>query len=190
MANVKLNPILEQIRGAVGDLVFKRYEDRVILSRKPEPSGRPATPAQAAHRERFRQATVYGRLALADPKSRTFYEGVADDRHLPVFALTIADFFRAPTIQEIDLSAYAGKPGDLVGVSATDNVEVVRVVVTVSAADGTLIETGEAALKDGHWVYVAMAAVAANADIRIGVRAYDRPGGVGEDTAEATTPKK
>lgn len=190
MAHVKLNPILEQIRGAVGDLVFKRYEDRVVLSRKPDPSGKPATPAQAAHRERFRQATVYGRLALADPKARTFYAGVAEDRHTPVFALTIADFFRAPTVHEIDLSAYTGKVGDVIGVTATDNVEVVRVEVTVSAADGALVETGEAALDGGHWRYVATAALPANTDVRIGVRAYDRPGGVGEDTAEAKTLKK
>lgn len=190
MANVKLNPILERIRGQVGDLVFKRYEDRTILSRKPEPSGQPATPAQAAHRERFRQATVYGRLALADPTTRTFYEGVAEDHHIPVFAQIIADFFRAPTIHEIDLSAYTGKVGDTIAVTATDNAEVARVEVTVSAADGTLVETGEAVLDGGHWVYVATAAVAANTDVRIGVRAYDRPGGVGEAKADTTTPKK
>jgi len=34
MARVKLNPILEGMRGQVGDLVFKRYGDGVIISRK------------------------------------------------------------------------------------------------------------------------------------------------------------
>lgn len=190
MAHVKLNPILEQIRGAVGDLVFRRYEDHVILARKPDASDRPPTPKQAAQRERFRQAALYGRMTLADPDSRTFYEGEAHKRHVPLFSLTVADFFHAPTIDEIDVSAYHGKAGDPITVSATDDIEVARVEITVSTADGTLIETGEAALDGGHWVYVATAAVAAGTDVRIGVRAYDRPGGVGEDTAEATTPKK
>jgi hypothetical protein len=39
MAKVKLNPILEQISGQVGDLVFKRYGDETIISRKADISG-------------------------------------------------------------------------------------------------------------------------------------------------------
>ncbi len=190
MANVKLNPILERIRGQVGDLVFKRYEDRTILSRKAEPSGRPPTPAQAAHRERFRQAALYGRMVMADPDARTFYEGEADERHVPVFSLTIADFFNAPEITEVDVSDYHGKAGDPIRVAAMDDVEVARVEVSITTADGTAVEAGEATLDGGHWRYVATAAVAAGTDVRIGVRAYDRPGGVGEAEAEATTPKK
>lgn len=58
MAKVKLNPILEQVRGAVGDLVFKRYGDEVVLARKPDVEGREASAAQTAHRERFRRDGV------------------------------------------------------------------------------------------------------------------------------------
>ena len=47
MARVRLNPILEEIRGQVGDLVFKRYGDQVIISRKPEMEDR------ESHRARF-----------------------------------------------------------------------------------------------------------------------------------------
>jgi len=54
MAKVKLNPILEQVRGQVGDLVFKRYGEEVVISRKPDLEGREPTPAQAAQRERSR----------------------------------------------------------------------------------------------------------------------------------------
>ena len=36
MAKVKFNPVLEQIRGQVGDLVFKHYGDEVIVGRKPD----------------------------------------------------------------------------------------------------------------------------------------------------------
>lgn len=62
MAKVKLNPVLEQIRGAVGDLVFKRYGDDVVIGRRPDLSGREATPGQAVARERFRQAALYGKM--------------------------------------------------------------------------------------------------------------------------------
>jgi hypothetical protein len=62
MAKVRLNPILEQLRGQVGDLVFKRYGKRVIISRKPDVEGQEWSEAQTAHRERFRQAAIYGKM--------------------------------------------------------------------------------------------------------------------------------
>ena len=40
MAKVRLNPILEQVRGQVGDLVFKRSGENVVISRKPDFSDR------------------------------------------------------------------------------------------------------------------------------------------------------
>ncbi len=33
MAKVKTNPIIEQLRGKIGDLVFKRYGDEVVVAR-------------------------------------------------------------------------------------------------------------------------------------------------------------
>lgn len=189
MANVRLNPILEQIRGAVGDLVFKRYEERVILSRKPDASGRPPTPAQAAQRERFRQAALYGRVVMADPEARAFYEGEADERHVPLFSLTIADFFNAPEITEVDVADYHGARRDVIRITAMDDVGVARVEVSITTADGTVVETGEAVEEGGHWRYEATASVAAGTEVRIEVRAYDRPGGMDAETAKVTTTK-
>ena len=45
----------------MGDLVFKRYGDEVLISRKPDSEGVEPTEAQLAHRERFRQAALYGK---------------------------------------------------------------------------------------------------------------------------------
>jgi len=46
MAKVKTNPIIEQLRGKVGDLVFKRYGDEVVLTRVPDVEGREPTDKQ------------------------------------------------------------------------------------------------------------------------------------------------
>ena len=35
MARAKLSPILESVRGAMGDMVWKQYRSRVVVSRKP-----------------------------------------------------------------------------------------------------------------------------------------------------------
>ena len=49
MAKVKLNPVLEQMRGQVGDLVFKHYGDEVVVGRNPDRSGLQPTEAQLNH---------------------------------------------------------------------------------------------------------------------------------------------
>ncbi|MBM3180638.1 MAG: hypothetical protein FJZ86_09810 [Chloroflexi bacterium] len=92
MAKVKLNPVLEKFRGQVGDLVFKRYGDEVIVGRKPDRSGIQPTAAQLEHQARFRQAVLYGRLVMADPEKKTLYERAAKAKGKPLFALTVADF--------------------------------------------------------------------------------------------------
>lgn len=92
MAKVKLNPVLEQFRGQIGDLVFKHYGDEVIVGRKPDRSGIQPTEAQLEHQERFRQAVLYGRLVMADPDKKEIYEQAAKERGKPLFSLTVADF--------------------------------------------------------------------------------------------------
>jgi len=76
----------------VGDLVFKRYGDEVLISRKPDSEGVEPTEAQLAHRERFRQAALYGRLVMADPEAKVLYEGAAKAKGQPIFSLMVADF--------------------------------------------------------------------------------------------------
>jgi hypothetical protein len=196
MAKVKLNPILEQVRGQVGDLVFKRYEDEVVISRKPDYEGREWTEAQLAHRERFRQAAFYGKLVthararcarVADPETKAIYVEAAKAKGQPVFSLTVADFFNAPSVDEVDLSGYTGAVGDKIVIRASDDFDVVGVSVSLTDADGNPIESGEAVEtppNSGRWVYTATTAVGTGTTVRIAVTATDRPGGVAEAEKE------
>ncbi len=180
MAKVKLNPILEQIRGKVGDLVFKRYGDEVVISRMPDLEGVEPTEAQLAHRERFRQAALYGKMVMADPETKSLYVEVAKAKGKPVFSLTVADFFNAPSVDEVDVSEYAGAVGDEIVVMASDDFDVVGVSVALTDAEGDPIEGGEAVetpVESGRWVYAATAAVDTGTTVRIAVTATDRPGG-------------
>lgn len=187
MARVKLNPLLEQVRGQIGDLVFKRYGDGVILSRKAENGDTPPSAAQLAHQQRFREATVYGRTVLADPDVREVYDDVAHRRGHPTFSVIVADFLNAPSVAEVDLSGYTGAVGDVIVVQAEDDFEVVAVHVTLSDGDGNALEAGDAVLgPDGRWTYTTTVAVDAGTTVRIGVSATDRPGGTGEHEVETT----
>lgn len=186
MAKTKLNPILEQVRGQVGDLVFREVQGETVLSRKPDLSGVVVTEAQTAARERFRQATLYGKMVMADPTTKAIYEEEAKAKGQPVFSLTVADFFNAPSVDEVDLSAYAGKVGDQITIQAHDDFEVVGVTVAIANASGQAIEDGpatETPAKSGRWVYTAKQAVPTGTQVRVTVTAEDRPGHTGTKEA-------
>jgi hypothetical protein len=187
MAKVKLNPILERVRGKVGDLVFKRYEDEVVITQKPDFEGVTPTAAQLAHRERFREAALYGRLVMADPETKALYAEAAKDKGQPVFSLMVADFFNAPSVDEVDLSLYTGAIGDTIVIRARDDFDVTGVTVRLTDDAGNAIEHGaavEAPADSGRWVYTATAAVATGTTVRIAVTATDRPGGAATATQE------
>jgi len=179
MARVKTNPIIEQVRGAVGELVFRRYGDDVIVSRKADPSEKEPTEAQAAQREQFRQATLYGKMVMADPATKAIYDVAAKAKGIPVFSLTIADFFNAPSVDQVDMSGYGGRVGDEIVVGARDDFEVVGVTVEIANANGQVIETGAASetpVKSGRWVYAAKQAAPTGTQVRVSVTPVDRPG--------------
>jgi hypothetical protein len=186
VAKVKTNPIIEQVRGQIGDLVFKRYGEQVVVSRKPDMEGREPTAAQAAQREVFRQAALYGKVVMADPATKAIYEEAAKASGQPVFSLTVADFFNAPSVDEVDVSAYTGKAGDAIAVLAHDDFDVTAVQVAIAQANGTPVESGaatETPANSGRWVYTATAAVPTGTTVRVEVTATDRPGHTGTKTA-------
>jgi hypothetical protein len=187
MAKVKLNPVLEQFRGQIGDLVFKHYGDEVIVGRKPDRSGIEPTEAQLAHQERFRQAVLYGRLVMADPDKKEIYAQAAKVQGKPVFSLTVADFFNAPVVDEVDLSSYSGAEGDTIAIRAHDDFKVARLLLTVSDTNGQEIENGEAVETpptSGRWVYTATEGVPQGTTVRIAVTVSDQPGSTSEAMAE------
>ena len=96
MAIVKLNPAFLGIRGTLGNVVFKHYGDKVVLTRKPRFENRVFSPAQRASQERFRKAMRYATSALADPNTRSAYEKAAAATGKPIVSLMVADFLRRP----------------------------------------------------------------------------------------------
>ena len=173
---VKLNPMFEAARGQLGELVFREIRGETVASRKPTMSGEP-TVDQVAHRERFKQAAAYGKSALANPTVRELYEDAAKDKNIPVFALTVADFFNAPVIDTADLSTYTGQPGDVIRISARDDFGVVAVHVTILNGSGVTVESGNAVPDAGGWVYTATQTLTSGTNAVVNVVATDRPGG-------------
>jgi hypothetical protein len=183
MANIKLNPVLEQLHDKVGGLVFKKYQDRTIVTEKAQPK-QPNTPAQMAARQNFRLAALYGKTVMANPGTKAGYAAVAAAKKVPVFSLIVAGFLNPPVVDEIDLSAYTGKAGDVIKVRAHDEYKVTGVQVLVRDNNGTTLEQGAATLSgtDGSWQYTATASLPADQHVVIEVNAMDLPGHKGTKT--------
>ena len=179
MATVKLNPVVERVRGRIGDLVFKKFFGSMYVARTPNTDGREPSAAQRAHLEKFRQAAMFGKAAMADPQVRALYAGAAKQRKQPVFSLMIADYFNPPSVDEIDLSEYAGQAGNTISIRASDDVGVVGVDVTISDEAGLALEQGPANVsttEPGRWLYTSTTSIQPGTHVHVVATATDRPG--------------
>jgi hypothetical protein len=188
MAKMKFNGFVDTIRGKVGGLVVRKgRRGKYTLSNMPDFSEQTPSEAQAAQRKVFARAVEYGKLVMADPEKFAFYEGLAEQKDMPAFALCVGDYLTPPTMDDLDLSVYQGKVGDSILITTHDDVGVVKVNVELTGMDGTRIEKGQAVdLGLGTWAYVATMPVASGTDIFIEAEAFDRPGGRTVSSANPT----
>ncbi len=94
MNKIKLNPLVEQLQGGFGDLVFRQTSTgHIFVSHKPDMSNVVWSEAQAAQRARFKAATAYARAALADETVRALYEREAAAKGRQPFRLAMSDYF-------------------------------------------------------------------------------------------------
>ena len=95
MAKIKLSPMLQEVRGRLGDYVFRRtHTGEVILSKVPDMSKVKWSKAQKAHRQRFKKAVAYARAAMAEPKVRAVYEKMAAKNNKRPFDMAVSDYFK------------------------------------------------------------------------------------------------
>ena len=153
MTDVDLNETLNGYRGAIGKLVFWRFRDRTVVSRKGMIS-KPPTEAQKAQRSHFREAVTLGKSAMTDPVLNAFYGPLARQKETSIYALAHQDFLKGPTLEPLDLSGYKGQVGDVIEIRASDNVCVADLNVKIVAQDDTPIESGQAVEmggRSGRW---------------------------------------
>src|SRR5436190_24013141 len=94
MALVNLNSALRSLRGKVDGWVYKQYRYGTVVSRVPRMGKVKPSAAQLAHRERVKEAGVFYREVLRDPKLKARYSKIARKKGIPLPAVTLAMFFR------------------------------------------------------------------------------------------------
>lgn len=159
MAKVKRNILMGGISGALGSsLVFRQMRDgRTILAVMPDFSTRKFSKSQLAHQSRFQQAAAYAREAA---KANPVYIALSKTTMKTAYNIALSDWFNPPVIQGIK------RQQGRILVMATDNIQVVKVVVMVIDGQGKILDQGPAVSQDGRtWEYstTAMGGVRAEA---------------------------
>ncbi|MCX6351978.1 MAG: hypothetical protein NTX03_08955 [Bacteroidetes bacterium] len=178
MANSQ-NIITNGLSGMVGHvLVFTSRGGKTIVKAAPKKSKKPPTAGMTAAREKFQQATFYGKGAIADPATKAEYQTGVDANLNSAYIVAVADFQNAPHIELVDFTNYNGNPGSFIMVRAIDDFKVTRVKVRIENADGTLVEEGDAIQQPDilDWKYNATLANISLAGDKIIVTAYDKAG--------------
>jgi len=185
MAKIKNDKcLLGPISGRIGNLVFRRGKDQTIVSTRPKFT-KPPSKKQLTQRERFKEAATYAKIATdQDSPTREVYEEVAKRKGNYAYLMAVSDWFHPPEIEEVDLSEYHGKKGDLISIEAYDRVMVKRVSVSILDEEGNEVETGEAQSPNGWmWNYTATVAVGTG-EVSVVVTAEDLPGNVVKEKLE------
>jgi hypothetical protein len=169
---------LRGLSGGMEDWVYQYRDGKTYLGPKPRRTKEPSQ-AELDQRARFKEAAGQAKALLADPAVREFYEMIAEERNIPIFALTVGDILNKPSFRPLDLSEYKGKVGDAILIRAIDDIGLADVGVTLTRSDGTNIETGKAVeqgVRSGHWTYTATTPVPLGTDIFIEVVGVDHAG--------------
>ena len=95
MASVTLNPILNQLRGKFGDMVFRQVRGRLVVSRAPDFSHYKPSARQRAQRQRFKAAVRAAKATLTDPRRRAAYAAEAAAKSRSLWGVAISDYFRS-----------------------------------------------------------------------------------------------
>ncbi len=150
MAKVRNNVVVRGLSGSFGDQVVIKIDKagRTIVCNKPEfDDDRVFTPAQLAHQEAFREARAYAK----ESKDLEAYVEKAEGTPMSPANVALADWFNAPEIKEINLSAWTGEVGQPISIKAVDDVEVTQVTVVITDAQDALLEQGAAVKGEGGW---------------------------------------
>ena len=108
------NLVLQGLSGKLGEtLVIRRVGNQTVLCKAPDKRTKEPSEQQLAHQRRFTEASIYARSVIQDETAKAEYTArIRPGRK--AYQAAMADFFYAPTIEDVDLSQYQGTVGDTI----------------------------------------------------------------------------
>ena len=111
--------------------------------------------AQIENADRFKEAAQYANNCMEIPELKALYEKGITKRKNNAYTVACTDYLNPPTIHYIKVSDN-GPAGSTITIKATDDFEVTSVQVTITGADGKVMDEGAAIrhrLKRQMWKY-------------------------------------
>jgi len=181
MAKGRTHPLLEDLAGAIGDLVFYRDANGQLIIQRKGKRKAPLSAGQIAHNELFKRASEYGNAVQSDPELSAQYRPLCRGTRMRPYHVGVRDFLRAPVIESINLESFSGRPGQVIRIEAKDDTGVVRVIVLIRDMAKKVIEEGTAVLSliQGLWLYTSQTEIDSQTSILVEATAVDRPGNEG-----------
>jgi hypothetical protein len=189
MAKMKLSPAVATLSGKLGNMVHRQLWGQHVVSPPPDFTDRVLSADQVAQNDKYRNAAMVWDALAADVKAG--YKAWGKRLNKPPYALFNKNFSRPPSVEEIDLSQYAGQAGQTIGIRAVDLFEVAGVEVTVRAAGGNVVEKGAAVKKQGEkykWAYQTTVAAQNPVGLSVEAMAKNWPGKQGNRVQLLTAP--
>ena len=95
MAKIKLSSMFDDIYGRFGGFIFRRSpQGRTLLSRVPNMKRVRWSKAQKAHRQLFKEASAYAKIALKDPEMLAHYQEIARQQNGKPYNMAISAYFK------------------------------------------------------------------------------------------------
>ncbi|MFZ6024277.1 MAG: hypothetical protein ACOYVG_07445 [Bacteroidota bacterium] len=159
MAYSNNSVITGKFQGKLGkELVFRNWDGKTIVAKAPGRRKAAPTAEQVKLQDQFLMGSRYAKAVVgdADPNLAEAYMAVLRPRQ-NLYSRALEDFMSAPKVVSINTRAYQGLIGDKIVVRAKDDFRVTGVKVEIYAADGSLLEQGEAVsdIYDLDWTYTA-----------------------------------
>lgn len=176
MAELKYNSLYRGTSGKFDQTVFRqRKNGKTVIAKLPRKHDIPE--ATKAQMERFKAAVAYSKNALADNDLNQHYKEMAKKfPNISPYNLAMRDYLRPPVIQSIQTNDYKGKIGDKITIEATDDFQVKTLSIAITSASSSPIESGNATLEGGKWLYTTTVANTTLSGTKIKITATDVPG--------------
>ena len=153
MAKSVNNVVTHGLSDKIGDLlVFSQRAGKTVVGKVSRKSNK-VSELQMEQRKKFQMAVFYGK----SPENQEVYKEKAVKKGRTPFHVAVADFLKAPDIENVDISGYTGQLGDTVRIRVTDDFAVKSVIVRITNSDGSPVEEGDA-LPDSmgyEWTFTA-----------------------------------
>jgi hypothetical protein len=183
MAHSNNSVITGKLSGTIGkELVFRDWEGKTVVAKAPKARVRAPGPDQLQRQEKFLLASRYAKAVKdgTDQGIKDAYTAALRPRQ-NLFSRALEDYMSPPEVKSVNTSAYTGIAGSTITVRAVDDFHVTGVQVEIFAANGTLLEKGNAVQQTNglDWTYTATQANAAMTGSKINAIATDVPGNTG-----------